>query len=84
MEKEFEKVDAPIIGADGNVFNLIGICSRELKNNGYSKEAKEMQDRVTQCHSYEEALSIMTEYVNPVSDGYDELDDYDDYESFGI
>ena len=35
MEKEFEKVDAPIIGADGNVFNLIGICSRELKNNGY-------------------------------------------------
>ena len=37
MEKEFNKVDAKIIGADGNVFNLIGICQRALRKNGYNK-----------------------------------------------
>lgn len=48
---------------DGNVFGLIAIASRALKNNGQDKEAKEMTDRVYESASYAEALSIMGEYV---------------------
>jgi len=59
--------DAPIIGADGNVFNVIGIASRVLKRNGMSAEAKEMSSRAFMSGSYVEALGIITEYVNPVS-----------------
>ena len=52
-----------LIGQDGNVFNLIGICSRALKKAGRLEEAKAMQERVFSCGSYEEALVIMSEYV---------------------
>lgn len=62
----FKKVDAPIINADGNIFNLMGISSKALKENGYDEEAKEMIDRIQKSHSYDEALSIITEYINPV------------------
>ncbi len=62
----FKKVDAPIINADGNIFNLMGISSKALKENEYDEEAKEMIDRIQKSHSYDEALSIITEYINPV------------------
>jgi hypothetical protein len=52
-----------LIGQDGNVFNLVGICSRALKKAGRLEEAKAMQERVFSCGSYEEALVIMSEYV---------------------
>ena len=58
----------PIIGADGNIFNLLGIASRTLKNNGMADEAKEMYDRVTSSESYNDALCIITEYVDPCSE----------------
>lgn len=60
--------NAKMIGENGNVFNLMGICSRELKKAGYPEKAEEMLKRVTSCGSYDEALSIMSEYVNPVGD----------------
>lgn len=88
INKNFEKVDAPIIGADGNVFNLIGICQRALKENGYQKEAKELGDRVTSSKSYDEALNIMMEYVNPTTKSgipFEEMENYDDdYPNFDI
>ncbi len=58
------------------MFNLIGICRKSLKRNGYYKEADEMTKRVTSSHSYEDALQIMMEYVNPVSN-IDIDDDFD-------
>lgn len=67
MNKYFEKVDAKIIGANGNVYNLLAICQRALKDNGYNEEAKELYERVTNSESYDMALSIMQEYVNPIS-----------------
>ena len=54
---------AKFSGQDGNVFGLIAITSRALKNNGQDKEAKEMTDRVFASSSYADALSIMGEYV---------------------
>lgn len=52
-----------LIGQGGNVFNLVGICSRALKKAGRLEEARAMQERVFKAGSYAEALSIMGEYV---------------------
>lgn len=67
MENERNKPDCPLIGQDGNVFNIIGIASRTMKENGMSEEAKEMSSRVFASGSYSEALSIIGEYVNITS-----------------
>ncbi len=64
---------SPIIGADGNIFCILGMASRTLKNNGMSDEASEMYSRVTSSGSYEEALGIITEYITPCSE--EELDE---------
>ena len=52
-----------LIGEDGNIFNLVGIASRVLRRNGMGDKANEMQNRVFSSNSYEEALSIIAEYV---------------------
>ncbi|WP_366517380.1 hypothetical protein [uncultured Ruminococcus sp.] len=67
------KPNCPLIGADGNIFNLVGIASRTLKKHGLNAQAKEMRNRVFSSSSYEEALCIISEYVNIVS-----VDDEDD------
>lgn len=59
-----QKPDAPLIGANGNVFNLMGIASRTLKAADMGKQANEMFERASASGSYEEALSIIGEYVN--------------------
>ena len=62
-----EKPDCPLIGQDGNIFNLVGIASRTLKVHGMPDQAKEMADRVFSCDSYHKALCIIGEYVNITS-----------------
>lgn len=64
--QEKEKPDCPLIGADGNIFNLIGLASRTLKDHGMAKEADEMYSRVKESTSYRAALAVLMEYVNPV------------------
>lgn len=64
LPQVLKKPVARVIGQNGNVFNLIGICSRVLKKNNMSKEAKEMTERCFKSSSYGEALSIMAEYCN--------------------
>lgn len=61
-KKSTKKPKAKVIGKDGNVFNLIGICSRALKDAGMKDQATEMSNRVFGCGSYDEALVIMSEY----------------------
>lgn len=61
-----EKPDCPLINADGNIFNIMGIASRTLKDNGMRDAAQEMRQRVTESGSYDNALAIIMEYVNPV------------------
>ena len=58
-----KKPKCDLIGQDGNIFNLVGIASRTLKQNGMKEEAKEMSNRVFSSHSYDEALNIIGEYV---------------------
>ena len=66
-EPAMKKPDCPLIGQDGNIFNLLGIASRTLKNHDMADEASEMRNRVMSSGSYDEALSIIGEYVNITS-----------------
>ncbi len=59
-----EKPVCSLIGQDRNIFNLMGIASRMLKQNGMAEEAQEMRKRITASGSYDEALNIIGEYVN--------------------
>ncbi len=63
-----KKVNAPLIGANGNIFNLVSIASKSLKDNEQHESATEMTSRVFNSNSYEEALSIIDEYVEIVSE----------------
>lgn len=63
MNVEVSKPVAKLIGEDGNIFNLIGIASRSLKAAGQKDKATEMSQRVMSSGSYDEALSIIMEYV---------------------
>ena len=44
----------------------MGIATKSLKEVGMDKEAEEMFERVTKSGSYEEALNILVDYVEPV------------------
>lgn len=61
------KPNSPLIGSDGNVFNLIGLTQKSLRIVGREEQANEVQQRVMSCGSYQEALAIMQEYINPTS-----------------
>ena len=73
------KPDCPLIGANGNIFNLMGIAARTLAENDQNDEAKEMCRRVIQCGSYDAALGVIGEYVNIVS-----IDEWDEPELNGM
>jgi hypothetical protein len=75
MSEKF-KPDCVLIGQDSNVFNLMGIASRTLKDNVMSDEATEMCDRIQNSGSYSEALNIIGEYVNITGPDEDIDNDY--------
>ena len=75
MKESREKPKCNLIGQDGNVFNLMGIASKTLKRNGQYDESKEMIEKITTtAKSYEEALCIISDYVEITSEEelYDE------------
>ena len=54
-----------LIGEDGNIFYLMGIVSRTLKEAGEPEKADEMIKRITSdAKSYDEALAMLMEYVD--------------------
>ena len=61
------KPDCPLIGTDGNIFQLMGKASETLRKNGMQEQADEMRNRILQCQSYHSALSIIGDYVNITS-----------------
>ena len=90
MKIEQQKPDCPLVGQDGNVFNLIGIAARTLRENGLSDQAKEMRMRAMDSKSYDQALGVIMEYVN-VTSTYDEMEDdwhqeseFDENQDFGM
>ncbi len=84
-QSERQKPDCPLIGQDSNIFSVMGIASKTLKENGMKAEAKEMVDRVTSSSSYHEALAVISEYVNPVSiDEYEEMQEEEGMDMEGL
>ena len=72
-EQKQKKPECPLIGQDGNIFNLMGIASNTLKENDMAEQAKEMCGRITVSGSYDKALGIISEYVEVTSiDEYEE------------
>ena len=64
--QETQKKERPkmnLFGEDGNICAIMGRASGLLKENGQDAEATEMIERVTSSGSYEEALGIISEYV---------------------
>ena len=61
-----ELPDCQLIGEDGNIFNLIGIAARTLRQNGLDTQAEEMRERIMggECRDYSAALNVIGEYVN--------------------
>lgn len=67
MTRTGETVGKPAVrltGTDGNVFALLGKCSRALRGAGLDSEAEEMATRVMAAGSYDEALQVMMQYVD--------------------
>ena len=77
---EEKKPKCALIGQDGNIFNLIGIASRTLKNNGMLEESEEMVNRITKSHNYYDAIAIIGEYVDISDSEYDDEDEEDYYD----
>ena len=63
-EPEQKKPSMRLEGQDGNIFSILGQVSRLLKDVGQKDQADEMFRRVTSSGSYEEALRIISEYVD--------------------
>lgn len=65
QEQKPVKPKMELLGRDGNIFSIMGTASQLLQMAGMADQAKEMCDRITggNCHSYHEALSIISEYV---------------------
>lgn len=53
-----------LIGTDSNVFALAGKVRQALRKAGQHDKAKEFVDKLPKCKSYDEALSLMNEYVD--------------------
>ena len=79
-EEKF-KPDCALIGADGNIFNLLRIAKRTLIDNGMVAESKEMCSKVYQCGSYSEALNVLDDYVHITSVDEDTGEDVENAES---
>ncbi len=52
-----------LTGQDGNIFNLLGIALRALRDGGHAELCRPLTEAVTSSKSYEEALCRIAEYV---------------------
>ena len=78
-----KKPKCALIGEDGNIFNLMGITSKTLKRNGLEKQANEMINRITNgAKSYDQALMILSDYVDIVSKEDMEAEEYEEESQF--
>ncbi len=80
QNQESPKPKCPLIGQDGNIFNLIGIASKTLRENQMQDKANEMNARIySEATDYNHALRIIGEYVEITS--IDDEDMSEDYET---
>ena len=60
------KPKCELIGTDGNVFALRGRAEKALIDVGRRDKVDEFSTRLFECESYDEALTLLHEYVEIV------------------
>lgn len=65
------KVEFCRAGESGNIFYIMGKASRALESEGRRLDAIAMRTQVFNCHSYDDALLIIAEYVDLIEIGGD-------------
>lgn len=63
QEQKLVKPKMELLGRDGNIFSIMGTASQLLQMAGMHDQNREMIDRVTSCRDYDQALHIISEYV---------------------
>lgn len=63
QEQRPAKPKMALAGRDGNIFSIMGTASQLLQMAGMHDQNREMIDRVTSCSDYNQALHIISEYV---------------------
>ena len=58
------KTRCKLSNTDGNVFALAYKVGSTLKRAGLHDQAKEFYEKLPKCHSYDEALQLMMQYVD--------------------
>jgi hypothetical protein len=61
-QKMTDKPFVQLSGEDGNVFGIIGRCSKALKRAGLEDKAKEFTTKAFASESYDEVLRLAMEY----------------------
>ena len=59
-----DKPTCELIGTDGNVFALAGKVGKALRRAGLPDKADEFYKRLKDSKSYDDALVLMSEYVD--------------------
>ena len=59
-----DKPKCKLVGANGNVFNLIALASLALKRAGFRDKADEMSKKCFSAESYDNVLCIIMDYVD--------------------
>lgn len=58
------KPKVKLSNTDGNVFALLGQCTKALRKEGLQDKAKQLSDEIWNANSYSEALRLMSKYVD--------------------
>lgn len=61
-----EKPQVTLAGQNGNIFNLLSIATKALKENNQRKQAKELQEKLFSANSYHEAIQLIGEYCEVI------------------
>lgn len=57
------KPTCKLIGTNGNVFALAAQVTKSLKKAGQTEQVKEFNHKLWKCLDYDDALRLMSEYV---------------------
>lgn len=52
-----------LVGENGNIFNLMALARKSLRDAGMNEEADALVHQVVRQKSYEDALNVISRYV---------------------
>lgn len=62
---KYPEITVELIGQNGNIFNLIGICTQAMQRAKVSRAERDaFVEEVTHTGSYMEALAVIMRWVN--------------------